>query len=344
MTALNEIFVRSPHSNILHASDFDWINTIARTQTYQPGTFLVKAGDSAKTVYLPLQGQLATTATQPDGTQEHLTALSPGDVLGEMLFLENRPTLTNLVAVELSEVLALPTHLLAAKLSSDRNFAARFYRLLAIKLSERLRQLSKLMAQKQIKEGEPLRKVLMVFATLDDSDITWMIANGVAEKSPSGTVLIQQGSSVPAVYLLLDGVLGVYISIDDKGVTREIEVAKRVKGDILGEMSFVDGGSASATVKALENTWILSLAQPALAHKLEQDSGFASRFHRALAQILTTRCQDLLTRNGATQLDSHQTNLLSEDIEVEDELDLDVLEGTAIAGTRFDWMIQQLRR
>jgi hypothetical protein len=36
--------------------------------------------------------------------------------------------------------------------------------------------------------------------------------------------------------------------------------------------------------------------------------------------------------------------VLSTDIEVEDELNLDVLEGTAIAATRFDWLIQQLRR
>jgi CRP-like cAMP-binding protein len=122
MTALNKIFAHSSHGTILQTSDFDWINTIGQIQTYLPGTFLLKAGDSAKAVYLPLQGQLATTITQADGSgsQAQLILVSLGDVLGEMLFLDHRPVTTNVVAVERSDVLALPTQTLVAKLGSDR--------------------------------------------------------------------------------------------------------------------------------------------------------------------------------------------------------------------------------
>jgi bacteriocin-type transport-associated protein len=249
---------------------------------------------------------------------------------------ENPDWITAIAHEATSETLELPD--LERKLMGDCDFAGRFYHLLAINLSDRLRRLSNQMAKRQIKEGEPLRKVLMVFATLNDSDIAWMIANGKSEKFPPETILIKQNESVAAVYLLLDGTLGVYIGTGSE----ESEVARRVKGDFLGEMSFVDGGTASATVRTLDAAWILNIPQNTLAQKLQQDGGFASRFYQAIAQMLLARYQDLQVRGGLPAADD--IDLLSQNVEVEDEIDFDVLEGTAIAGTRFDWLIQQLRR
>jgi bacteriocin-type transport-associated protein len=186
--------------------------------------------------------------------------------------------------------------------------------------------------------------VLVVFATLNDSDIAWMVANGVAEKAAPGSALIQQEQAVPAVYLLLEGMLGIYVSIPQNATVVEKEIAKRVKGEILGEMSFVDGGVASASVKSLEKAWVLALPQKKLAAKFKEDRGFAERFYRSLALILSNRYLDLLVRGSLADSRQSSVEMLSEDIEVEDELDLDLLERTAIAGSRFDWMIQQLRR
>ena len=138
--------------------------------------------------------------------------------------------------------------------------------------------------------------------------------------------------------------LGIYVSIPQNGSVVEKEVAQRVKGEILGEMSFVDGGVASASVKSLENAWVLALPQKMLAAKFQEDYGFAQRFYRSLALILSNRCLDLLTSGSLANGSQSSMGMLSEDIEVEDELDFDLLEGTAIAGTRFDWIIQQLRR
>jgi bacteriocin-type transport-associated protein len=260
-----------------------------------------------------------------------------------MFLLDNDPALVSIAVTDNTEILAIPIPQLAAQLERDRNFSARFHNLLAINLSERLRKLSKAMAIRNINEGEPLRKVLLVFATLNDSDVAWMAANGISEKAATSSILIQQDQPVPAVYLLLDGTLGVYINIGNNGSVQEKELATRVKGDILGEMSFIDGGMASATVRALEHTWVLAIPQPKLAAKLAADGGFAGRFYRALAQIMFNRCQDLLIRANISHHTS-TTSYLSEDIEIEDEIDFDVLDGTAIAGTRFEWMIQQLRR
>lgn len=333
-----------PNFDFLTAPDFDWLLSIAQTRSYPAKTQLIQVDQESSSVYIVLDGSPVIQLPDPSSNREDQIALSSGALIGETTLLGSSLPPFSVSALAPITVLELPRKILLGQLERNRDFAARFYRLLAVKLSERLRQLSTLMAKRHIKEGEPLRKVLRVFATLNDSDVSWLLANGVAERASLGTALIQQGKAVPAIYLLLDGVLGVYINIGEAGSTKEVEVAKRVKGDILGEMSFVDGGSASATVKTLENAWFLTVEQSALAEKMRTDQGFGSRFYQALAQIMTTRCQDLLVQSGAASLDGDSINLLSEDIEVEDELDLDVLEGTAIAGTRFDWMIQQLRR
>lgn len=341
-TIMNQPLSNLPPLRILQESDLIWLNTIAQPTTYAPGTILLHEGKVPEFIYLNLTGSLEMSLPQPDATQPLMT-LGAGEILGETSLLDTNPSPVTITAATSCEILALPKTTLIQQLERDRAFSARFHNLLAINLSERLRQLSKAMAIRNIKEGEPLRKVLLVFATLNDSDVAWMVANGTSEKAPTGSILIQQDQSVPAVYLLLDGTLGIYINVDNNGATQEKQLATRIKGDILGEMSFIDGGSASATVKALEHTWVLAIPQSKLAAKLAADGSFAGRFYRAIAQIMFNRCQDLFTRATVHHTIS-TADFLSEDIEIEDEIDFDVLDGTAIAGTRFDWVIHQLRR
>jgi bacteriocin-type transport-associated protein len=326
----------------LQESDLNCLCAIAQPTSYAPGTVLIQEGKVSEFIYLSLQGSLDVILPQPDASQTLMT-LGAGEIIGETSLLDENPSYITVSVAEPAELLALPKQALRQLLERDRDFSARFHNLLAINLSERLRKLSKAMAIRNVKEGEPLRKVLLVFATLNDSDVAWMVANGTSEKATTDHSLIQQDHLVPAVYLLLDGTLGVYINTGSNGSAQEKLLATRVKGDILGEMSFIDGGTASATVKALEHTWVLAIPQPKLATKLAEDGGFAGRFYRAIAQIMFNRCQDLLIRatvNHATR----SSDFLAQENEIEDEIDFDVLDGTAIAGTRFDWMIHQLRR
>jgi bacteriocin-type transport-associated protein len=336
---MNQLLAEPSHLSILQDSDRYRLSTIAQPTSTAPGTVLIEAGTIAQHIYLILEGSL--NIILPSFGSEPFMTLGSGEIVGETSLLDENPSPITIVVGETSQILALPKQALIRALKDDPDFSARFHNLLAINLSERLRQLSKAMAIRNIKEGEPLRKVLLFFATLNDSDVAWLVANGTSQKSTTNTILIEQNQAVPAVYLLLDGTLGIYININNQ----EKFLATRVKGDLLGEMSFIDGGNASATVKALEHTWVLAIPQPQLAAKLKADEGFATRFYRAIAQIMFNRCQDLFSRAQVShQAVSAVGSYLSEDIEIEDEIDFDVLDGTAIAGTRFDWMIQQLRR
>ncbi len=341
---MEQTIAKYPHFQVLNERDIDWLVSQGRQGECQAGEILIQAGRQVEFIHISLSGTLAVTAYRQGEGERELKKLYAGEMMGEMSFLDNQLPPTTIKVLKQSRVLSISKQELGHKLERDEDFATRFYHLLALKLSNQLRGLSELLSQNQGRASQPLRKVLLVFAILQDRDIAWAIANGVSQKLSAGTVLIQQGKPVTAVYILLEGTLGIYISLPHGGVMAAKEVGQSMKGEILGEMSFVETGTASATVKAIADSWCLAIPQAKLASKLAGDLRGAARFYRSIAILMSNRWRERLFRRGFATLYEEGKQMLSEDIEVEDELDLDTIEGTAIAGTRFDWMIRQLSR
>jgi CRP/FNR family cyclic AMP-dependent transcriptional regulator len=170
-----------------------------------------------------------------------------------------------------------------------------------------------------------MRKVLFIFGELSDKDIDWMMAAGKREQIPAGAVLIQEGKPVETLYIVLEGLLRV--SVESEG---SHELARLGSGEIIGEMSFVDARPPSATVKALENSTVLSIPRSQLVAKLEREAGFAARFYRALAIFLSSRLREMDKAHSEASHDDP------------DELDPNVLDMLHLAGSRFDRMLKHL--
>jgi bacteriocin-type transport-associated protein len=178
-----------------------------------------------------------------------------------------------------------------------------------------------------------MRKALFILGILNDNDLEWLLTTGRRETVAAGTTLVQEGRAVEAIYIVLEGAFGVTIGAKD-----EQEIARLLSGEIVGEISFVDARPPSATVKAVENSLVLSVPRRQLATKLEQDTAFAARFYQALAVFLADRLRSLTSRLGYGT-----TTALDEDTEYEDELAPNVLDNVSLAGARFDWMLRRLR-
>lgn len=176
-----------------------------------------------------------------------------------------------------------------------------------------------------------MRKALFFLGILSDSDIDWMIAAGRRQPIAAGTILIKEGIPVDAIYILLDGALTV-----SAAALGQVEIARLRSGEVVGEMSFVDARPPSATVKALEDSVVLSVPRAELNTKL-QDADFAARFYRALAVFLADRLRSTVGWLGYGKRELHRQ------VDEEDELGSDVLEGVAMAGARFEWLLQRLR-
>lgn len=351
-------------------SDIDWMIAIGHQREIAAGTVLIQERKAVNFLHILLDGMLTVTIGEPDNNpltrafaaiegietpNREIARLSSGEVVGEVPFISTRLTATTVKAVEKSLVLSIPQQELAAKLQQDVSFASRFYRAIAIILSDRLQSMINQLGRSNIAQGQPLKDVLFVLEKLHDSDIDWMMNCGTQHKITANTVLIHEQGAVDALYILLSGIMSLSVSEDERNPlarafaamedseVKNREIAKLSKGEIIGETPFIDGRLPSATVKAIEDSLVLSISRQQLAAKLQQDTGFASRFYQVIATLLLNRFQVMLNHIGYGRRVYSQGQPLDENIEYEDELDSSVLDRMALAGKRFEWMQERLR-
>ena len=129
-----------------------------------------------------------------------------------------------------------------------------------------------------------MHALISLISQLTDDDVQWIFRTADEQQIAADTVLIAEGGDVPAIYFVLEGLLGVFAT--ESGGHRLALVGP---GEIVGEMSFLEGQAPTESVKAIETTMLLVLSRVALAAKLEADLAFASRFYTGLAKSLSQR-------------------------------------------------------
>lgn len=117
--------------------DIEWMIARGRTERISAGSVLIREGQPVDSLYVILDGVLEVSG--PAVTQDKPIRLGCGEVLGEVSFVDSRPPMATVTAADLTTVLAIPRAELKQKLASDAEFAARFYRALAVFLAHRLR-------------------------------------------------------------------------------------------------------------------------------------------------------------------------------------------------------------
>lgn len=117
--------------------DVDWLMEHGERRSIGRNVPLIKQGEAVAFMYIVLRG-LFSVVDEKLGKRE-LARLGSGEIVGEMSFIQTQPPSATVMALEDGLVLALPRAALEAKLKSDTGFAARFYRALAVFLSDRMR-------------------------------------------------------------------------------------------------------------------------------------------------------------------------------------------------------------
>lgn len=120
----------------LSDADMLWLLSMGKLRTINAGEALVAAGKPVNDLFFVTGGSLAVKLD--DGSR--VARLHQGDVVGEMSFVERHSPLVSVVAEERTEILAIPRKLILERFEQEPVFAARFYRALAVFLSERLRE------------------------------------------------------------------------------------------------------------------------------------------------------------------------------------------------------------
>lgn len=118
----------------LEDRDIIWLSRAGEVRGLGAGEMLIEAGREVTELYFVTDGTLEVTTGAG-----RIAILALGDVIGEMSFVEKRLPGASVAALDDARVLAVPRDAILAEFERDSGFAARFYRALAVFLSDRLR-------------------------------------------------------------------------------------------------------------------------------------------------------------------------------------------------------------
>jgi type IV pilus assembly protein PilB len=113
----------------------------------------------------------------------------------------------------------------------------------------------------------------------------------VVDANP-GEVLVHEGDPGDSMYIIANGLVSVYRSDRDLGVT--VELAKLGSGDNFGEMSLITGAPRSANVSAIETTRLFVIDRPVFERLVET----VPKVGLQIAARLANRVNDLNQAQG----------------------------------------------
>lgn len=121
----------------LTANDWALIADKATRLQFKAGKYIVQKGKPTHGVYLLLKGSAAVQIP----SESAIPAIGPGEVCGEISFLDELPATANVVAQDVVEAYYLDRATLQTLFELFPHLGSRFYRSLACSLSRRLREL-----------------------------------------------------------------------------------------------------------------------------------------------------------------------------------------------------------
>jgi extracellular factor (EF) 3-hydroxypalmitic acid methyl ester biosynthesis protein len=130
--------LQTAKNRLEYVTQNDWTLIVdkAKRTTFKKDDVLIHAGKQHKTVYVVVKG----AARVETASKAFIARLEPGEIFGEMAFLENSVASANVSASGDLEVCAIEWSALWDLFELYPHMGSRFYRSLAVNLSRRLRE------------------------------------------------------------------------------------------------------------------------------------------------------------------------------------------------------------
>jgi len=178
-----------------------------------------------------------------------------------------------------------------------------------------------------------MKKVLYIFGQLNNQDVEWLTENGRKLYLKPSDILVSKGEVNHHLYIVLEGSLAVMAGEDNS-----IKLASVECGEVVGEMSFLDGQLPSATVQAETDCLVYSILNSRIEDKIKDDEGFGLRLYKALALFLTER---LRFANG--KFSNSNSDESKEEESSLDELNSIMTDNVGEAGRRFTRLLTKMQ-
>lgn len=128
-----------------------------------------------------------------------------------------------------------------------------------------------------------------IFKFLRDEEHQQLLQSCERRSYKPGELLIQEGQKQTALYVIVKG--EVKVQREHEGFA--IELSRAGPGEIFGDMSFIEGQAASASVLAGdEEVLAFVITHQHIATLTSQNPGLAARFYQSLAEILSRRLRE----------------------------------------------------
>lgn len=124
--------------SLLEAIDQAWLMSIGREDTLLASQTLCNTGDEVKEIYVVMEGMLHLYHVNPDGSQSLNANLGPGEMIGDVSWIANRPYTNTIIAFEQTLILAWSCSCIEQRLTNDSQFAKKYFHACAKRCADQL--------------------------------------------------------------------------------------------------------------------------------------------------------------------------------------------------------------
>ena len=126
-----------------------------------------------------------------------------------------------------------------------------------------------------------LRERVDLFAGVSDEHLTAIAVGSTLSTYKNGQTIMFKGATVDGLHVMAVGKAGVFIKPPTQPL---MQVAELNSGDVFGETSIIENGTAGATIKCLEDgTFVLNIPQEAFRVLLTECPEFVARVKALIA-------------------------------------------------------------
>jgi CRP-like cAMP-binding protein len=140
-----------------------------------------------------------------------------------------------------------------------------------------------------------IRDAIPLFSQLTDDELGEILAISQIYKAPKGVMLLEEGQPGHGMYVVIQGMLTCRLQLFQGD---DVHLANLYKGDVVGEMTLIDGQLTSATVTTISDCILYHIDKikfDELRHNMRPS---AFKVLRALAPTLCVRLRAINSRIG----------------------------------------------
>lgn len=276
----------------LSDDECDAVLGVLRAQRGGAGDVLFRQGDPGDTLMIVLEGRLVARVRTEAGAEEEVASLGPGEVVGEMAFVDAEPRSATVSAPDGATVLTFSRGALRSLEQRAPRVAAAIRRNVVLDVARRLRdageRLSDGVASGAAREPDAAERSarsltaaqLRTFPALAShgaEDLELLAYVSTLRSFEAGATLVREGDEGDACYLVVAGTVAVARRASKS------TLATLGPGSLVGQLALLDRAPRSATVTASTEVTALEVRARSFANLMAASSPIALRFQEQVA-------------------------------------------------------------